>query len=158
MEYRFFLYSALLIIGLSGCGQMKSKQSGEGIIFPKGTRGSASNFTGVVWSHPLVPNNTNYNCIIGNVTFEPGARSNWHYHNSGQILLVTDGIGYYQEKGKPIELIKKGDVIECPQKVEHWHGASHNSPCTHIAIVPNTQNGIVKWLRPVTAREYNAGK
>ena len=158
MNYRIYLCSALLLAGLSGYGQIESKQKSNNAIFPKGTRSPASNFTGVVWSSTLVPDDTTYNCIIANVTFEPGSRSNWHYHNSGQILLVTDGIGYYQEKGKQIELMKKGDVIKCPPMVEHWHGASPNSSCTHIVLVPNTEKGIVKWLKPVTAEEYNAKK
>lgn len=124
-------------------------------IFPKGSRATGDHFTGTVWSHPLSDDDSVYNTVIGNVTFEAGARSNWHSHNSGQILLITDGIGYYQEKGKPIKKMKKGDVVKCPPNVEHWHGATPENSCTHIAIVPNTEKGIVNWLLPVTDIEYN---
>ena len=72
--------------------------------------------------------------------------------------MVTDGIGYYQEKGKPIQLIKKGDVINIPPGVEHWHGASHDTGMTHIAINPNMQKGIAVWLERVTDEEYNSFK
>ena len=69
-------------------------------IFPKGERAPADYFTGTVWVQLLVPNDPTLNCQIGNVVFEPGARNYWHKHPGGQILLVTDGIGYYQEKSK----------------------------------------------------------
>ncbi|MCE7040400.1 cupin domain-containing protein [Dyadobacter sp. CY312] len=92
---------------------------------------------------------------MGSVTFEKGARSNWHSHPAGQILLVTNGTGYHQQRGKPIEVIKKGDVIKCLPGVEHWHGASKRSPMTHVAVNPNTENGVITWLLPVTDSEYD---
>ena len=124
-------------------------------IFPKGEKAPAEYFTGTVWVRLLVPNDTTLNCQIGNVRFEPGARNNWHMHPGGQILIATDGIGYYQEKGKPIQMLRKGDVVNIPPDVEHWHGASHDSEFTHIAVNPNTQKGIVVWLERVTDEEYN---
>ena len=123
-------------------------------IFPLGEKAPPSNFTGTVWVTPLVPNDSILNCVTGSVTFEAGARSNWHYHPAGQILLVISGIGYYQEKGNPISVIRKGDVIKCPPNVEHWHGASPGSMMTHIAINPNTEKGIVVWLQKVSDEEY----
>ena len=130
----------------------------QNTIFPKGERAPADYFTGTVWVKMLVPNDPTLNCQIGNVVFEPCARNNWHTHPGGQILIVTDGLGYYQEKGKPIQLIHKGDVINIPPGIEHWHGASHDNEFTHIAINPNTQNGIVVWLEKVTDEEYNSFK
>jgi quercetin dioxygenase-like cupin family protein len=127
-------------------------------IFPKGERAPAEYFTGTVLVRMLVPNDLSLNCQIGNVVFEPGARNNWHTHPGGQILIVTDGIGYYQEKGKPIKLLRKGDVVNIPPDVEHWHGASHDSEFTHIAVNTNTQKGIVVWLQRVTNEEYNSFK
>jgi quercetin dioxygenase-like cupin family protein len=123
-------------------------------VFPKGDQITNNNFTGTAWLQMLVNNDSTYNTSIGNVTFEPGARTNWHKHQGGQILLVTDGIGYYQEKGKPARLIKKGDVVRIPPDTEHWHGATPNSSLTHIAISPNTDKGSVVWLQPVTDEEY----
>ena len=107
-------------------------------IFSKGERAPADYFTGTVWVKMIVPNDPTLNCQIVNVVFEPGARNNWHTHSGGQILIVTDGSGYYQEKGKPIQLIRKGEVVNIPPEVEHWHGASHDSELTHIAVKPNT--------------------
>ena len=108
-------------------------------IFPKGEKGPAENFTGNVWNTGLVANDSIYNMVIGNVYFEPGARSNWHIHPSGQILLITDGVGYHQIKGQPRQTIKKGDVIKCPANVEHWHGASPDTGMQQMYILPKTE-------------------
>ncbi len=130
----------------------------QNTIFPKGERAPVDYFTGTVWVKMLVRNDPNLNCQIGNVIFEPGARNNWHTHPGGQILIATDGIGYYQEKGKPIQLLRKGDVVNIPPDIVHWHGASPDSEFTHIAINPNTQKGIVVWLERATDEEYNSFK
>jgi quercetin dioxygenase-like cupin family protein len=126
----------------------------QNAIFPRGERAPADYFTGKVWVKPLVPDDQVFNCVIGNVIFEPGARNNWHKHPGGQILIVSHGIGYYQEKGKPIQLLHKGDVVKIPPETIHWHGASPDSEFTHIAISTNTQNGVVEWLDRVTDEEY----
>jgi len=118
-------------------------------IFPKGEKAPADYFAGTAWVKMLVPNNEELHCQIGNVIFEPGARNNWHTHPGGQILIATDGIGYYQEKGKPIQFLP--DVV-------HWHGAAADNSFTHIAINTNTQKGIVEWLQRVTDEEYNSFK
>jgi quercetin dioxygenase-like cupin family protein len=127
----------------------------QNTIFPKGDKAPADYFTGTAWVRMLLPNDSTLNCQIGNVIFEPGARNNWHTHPGGQILLATNGIGYYQEKGKPIQLLRKGDVVNIPPDVEHWHGASPDSEFTHVAINTNTQKGLVVWLQRVTDEEYN---
>ena len=123
-------------------------------IFPKGEKASPDYFTGTTWVKMLVQVDPMFNCSIGNVTFEPGARNNWHRHPGGQILIVTDGTGFYQEKGQPIQLLHKGDVVKILPDVVHWHGASPDSGLTHLAINTNTQKGIVEWLERVTDQEY----
>jgi len=128
----------------------------QNTIFPKGERAPADYFTGSVWVKMLVPNDPNLHCQIGNVVFEAGARNNWHTHPGGQILIATDGVGYYQEKGKSVQLLRKGDIVNIPPDVVHWHGASHDSEFIHIAINPNTQKGIVVWLDRVSDEEYNS--
>lgn len=121
----------------------------------KGTRAPKENFTGVVWVNMVVTNVDNLDCVIGKVTFEPTARTNWHRHSSGQILMVTSGVGYYQEKGKPIQIIREGDVVRVAKGVDHWHGASHSSSMTHTAIVPDAERDKTEWLKPVTDEEFN---
>lgn len=133
-----------------------SESENQNAIFPRGEKASPDYFTGPVWVKTLVAAGDGLDTLIGNVVFEPGARNNWHTHPGGQILIVTDGTGYYQEKGKPIQVLRKGDVVKILPDVEHWHGASPDSQFTHIAVNPNTQKGIVVWLKPVTDEEYNS--
>lgn len=121
--------------------------------FPKGGKITSSNFTGTAYVYMMVTSDSIYQTTMGNVTFEPKSRTNWHKHPGGQILLVTDGKGFYQEKGKPAQLIQKGDVVQIPPDTEHWHGAAPNSGLTHIAINPNIDKGSVVWLKPVTDEE-----
>ena len=144
----------------TSCKESKSNKAGSelGAIFPKGEPGPADHFTGRAWNIGLVNDDTVYNTVIGNVYFEPGARSNWHTHPSGQILIITDGVGYYQEKGQPGRTMKKGDVIKCSPNVMHWHGASRDTGLYQMYILPKTENGIVQWLQPVTDEEYNNSK
>lgn len=124
-------------------------------IFPKGQLGSAELFTGNAWNYGLLSIDSTNNTLVGNVYFEPGARSNWHTHPAGQILIITDGVGYHQIEGQPIETIKKGDVVRCPPNVRHWHGASKDKGLQQIYIVPNTEKGIVNWMEKVSDEEYN---
>ncbi len=126
----------------------------QNTIFPKGEKVSPDYFTGTAWLTILVPQDETGNYAVGNVIFEPGCRNHWHKHPAGQILLVTGGKGYYQEKGKPARLITKGDVVIIPSHVEHWHGAAQDCSLTHIAITNNTKQGAVEWLSPVTDEEY----
>ncbi len=112
-------------------------------------------FTGITHLNMLVTRDETFNSSIGNVTFDAGARTNWHKHSGGQILLVTAGEGRYQEKGKDIQILKKGDVVKIPPNVEHWHGAAPDSNFAHISIEPNIPNNETTWLEPVTDKEYN---
>jgi 4-carboxymuconolactone decarboxylase len=125
-------------------------------IFPKGEPAPAEYFTGKVYLQMLASKTESNDYSVGSVTFEPGARSNWHTHPAGQTLIVISGSGLYQEKGKPIKTINKGDTIICPPNIEHWHGASRDSQMNHIAITNDRGAGAVIWLKPVTDEEYNA--
>ncbi|WP_264563779.1 cupin domain-containing protein [Flavobacterium sp. N3904] len=129
--------------------------SEQNLIFPQGEKANPDYFTGNAWVKLLV-NENEFNSVIGNVTFEAGARNNWHTHPGGQILIVTDGIGYYQEKDKPIQSIQRGDVIKIPADIKHWHGASRDSSLTHIAITAVTPKGSIDWLERVTDKEFNS--
>jgi 4-carboxymuconolactone decarboxylase len=128
----------------------------KNIIFPKGEKTSPDYFTGTAWLRMLVPQDETGTYAIGNVVFEPGCRNNWHKHPAGQILLVTDGRGYYQEKGKAARVITKGDVVVISSHIEHWHGAARDCSLTHIVITNNSKQGAVEWLSPVTDDEYDS--
>ena len=102
----------------------------------------------------LVPQDETGSYAIGNVVFEPGCRNNWHTHPAGQILLVSDGKGYYQEKGKPATYLSRGDVVVILSHVMHWHGATKDSSFARIAVTNNAKQGAVEWLEPVSDEEY----
>lgn len=144
-------------LALMSCRNDDSKESGhEHLIFPQGEPGPAANFTGKTYNYGLIPSDSTYNMLVGNVYFEAGARSNWHKHPSGQILIVTEGTGYHQIDGQPRQTMKKGDVIKCPPDVRHWHGATENSSLSQMYIIPNTEKGIVEWQEPVSDEQYRS--
>jgi len=155
-----FITAIALALLTTSCMENKSenKETKLQAIFPKGNLGPAENFTGKAWATGLVANDSMYNTLVGNVFFEPGARSNWHTHPAGQILIITDGVGYHQIKGQPRQTIKKGDVVKCPPNVLHWHGASPEMGMYQMYIIPKTEKGIVTWLQKVTDEEYNSDK
>jgi 4-carboxymuconolactone decarboxylase len=134
--------------------KIKTKNDTD-VLFPKGIKVTNNNFTGTVWLHMLLNADTTLNINAGNVTFEAGARTSWHYHPGGQLLLVTSGKGRYQEKGKPVKEIRKGDMIECKPNIIHWHGAAPDNELSHIAIGTNQHKGAVVWLQPTSDEEYN---
>jgi 4-carboxymuconolactone decarboxylase len=92
----------------------------------------------------------------GSVTFEPGARTAWHSHPRGQILIVTAGTGRVQRWGDPIEEIRQGDVVRIPAGQKHWHGASPQASMTHIAITQHRDGMRVQWMEKVSDEQYNA--
>jgi len=124
-------------------------------LFPRGTAIAREHFRGTAWLEMLVADPV-FNCPIGNVTFEPGARNSWHKHPGGQILLVTGGAGFYQERGKPARRLSCGDVVKILPNVEHWHGAAPDSVFSHIAITTNPQKGDAVWMEPLSDDEYRS--
>ena len=118
-------------------------------------KGSAQYFTGSVQVQQLFPANDPSRTTGGKVTFEAGARSAWHTHPFGQILIVTEGTGWIQQWGGPIEAIRKGDVIWIPAGVKHWHGATPNTAMTHIAIQEELNGKAVEWMEQVTDEQYH---
>ena len=97
---------------------------------------------------------------IGNVTFEPGCRNNWHIHHAqkggGQILLCTAGRGWYQEWGKPAQQLHPGDVVKIPAGDKHWHGAAKDSWFAHLSVEVPGEETSNEWLEPVDDQSYNA--
>jgi quercetin dioxygenase-like cupin family protein len=147
-----------LTILLFACNNMKpetAKEQKTESAFPKGEKITNSNFAGTAYLQMMGAKDTALHVSFGNVTFEPKARTNWHSHPGGQILFITEGKGYYQAKGEPARLLRKGDVVEIPRNVVHWHGATPDSEFAHIAVSLNTDEGGAVWSGPVTDEEYN---
>ncbi|UQS83589.1 cupin domain-containing protein [Bombilactobacillus thymidiniphilus] len=112
----------------------------------------AQYFIGQSYNNSLVTPSDDVSVPVANVTFEPGCRNNWHIHHHGsQILLVTGGQGWYQEEGKPAQLLNPGDVVIAHDGVKHWHGATKDSWFSHLAIT----TGDAEWLEQVTDEFYD---
>lgn len=123
--------------------------------FPIGPPSDWDTFTNTVWFKFLVPEeDTTYDTHVYNVVFDVAARTHWHSHPGGQILLVTSGIGYYQEKGRPARRLVPGDVVTIPPNVVHWHGAAPDGKFAHLGIGAQVRLGPIAWLGPVTDKEY----
>lgn len=123
--------------------------------FALGGRVTSEWFTGEVHVQGLVnPDEMENLYSVGQVTFSPGGRTHWHTHPIGQTLLVLEGKGWYQERGKPAQLLIKGSVVAIPKDVEHWHGASTDTKLVHIAISNVANGSAVTWMTPVTEEEY----
>lgn len=157
---RYFRGIIFLLVAASQNSMLKgqelpshNKVEVDSLIFPRGEKITNSNFAGTAYLKTLVEADSMNSIAVGNVTFEAGARTKWHLHPGGQILLVMGGVGFYQEKGQDKRTLRKGDVIRCPPNVPHWHGASTDSTFIQVAIT-NNQNGPTIWLHEVTDKEY----
>jgi quercetin dioxygenase-like cupin family protein len=120
-------------------------------------QGPAEWFTGAVRIDPLFTAPAPARTACASVTFEPGARTAWHSHPLGQILVVTAGCGWTQCEDGPIEEIRAGDVIFCPPGHRHWHGATPTTSMTHIAIQEALDGKVVDWMEHVSDAQYLAG-
>ncbi|MDU1892690.1 MAG: cupin domain-containing protein [Dysgonomonas sp.] len=158
------LFLGMLFFVITSCNNNKNQDSKDmetenikvSSLFPVGERGSSDWFTGEVYVQGLVsPDQIEGLYSVGQVTFEPRGKTNWHTHPIGQVLLVTEGKGWYQERGKPAQPLTPGSVVTIPKDVEHWHGAAKDSKMVHIAISNIKDNSPVTWLNPVTDEEYN---
>ena len=133
---------------------MDIKRSGSR---PSG-KGPAEYFTGNVRIDPLFEAPDPARARGASVTFEPGARSAWHTHPLGQTLIVTSGCGWVQSEGAPKMEIRPGDVVWCPPKEKHWHGATPTTAMTHIAIQEQLDGKVVEWMEKVSDEQYGGAR
>jgi len=120
------------------------------------SKGPAEYFTGSVRIELLFQANDPLQTSGGLVSFDAGARSAWHTHPRGQILIVTSGTGWVQQWGGPIEEIRQGDVVRIPPGQKHWHGATATTAMAHIALTEQVDGKAVDWMEKVTDEQYLA--
>lgn len=120
-------------------------------------QGPAEYFTGTVRIDMPFKGQGDARVAGATVTFEPGARSAWHTHPLGQVLIVTAGKGWTQCEGGPIVEFHAGDIVTCPANHRHWHGATPTTAMTHIAVQEALDGKVVDWMEKVTDEEYLAG-
>ena len=150
----FLLFVLMMTFSCYDTGHSTNEETADDLIFPKGELITNKNFTGEAYLQMLIDADSINTNSVGSVTFLPGARTRWHTHPAGQIILGLDGVGYYQELGKPKEIIRKGDAIKCPPGNPHWPGASSDSHFVQVAI-SGREKGEVVWMDEVTDKEYH---
>ena len=148
MKKQLLYLASLLSVSLSS--QLVAQESS---IFPIGEKAPNVHHTGEVWLNHVSDADNTFDYNIALATFAPGAKLDWHMHPAGQQLLITQGVGYYQERGKEVQIVRKGEVIKCLPGVEHWHAAASNSDFAYLGI---TGNQPTKWLERVTGEAYNS--
>lgn len=119
----------------------------------KGEKAANVHHVGNVWLEEINMPDSIFTYGTSVAIFDPGARLDWHMHPGGQILIITDGVGYYQERGKTKQIVHRGEVVKCLPGVEHWHGAAPKTGVTYIATSP-AQNGKTVWLERVRDEDY----
>lgn len=156
---RFTALLTMLVLVTSASTGTQSTGSQRLVITRGGSRaiepGPEANFTGDVRVERLYDAVDPSHSSGGFVTFAPGARTAWHSHPGGQILIVTAGTGHVQLWGQPIQDIQVGDVVKIPAGVKHWHGASPNAPMTHLGITEQRDGNAVQWMEKVSDEQYD---
>lgn len=125
---------------------------------PTPTRlGAAEYFTGHVNLSELLQSPSPMNLFVARVHFSPQARTHWHTHPKGQILVVESGVGWFQRWGETVIEIRAGDTVYIPPQEKHWHGASQSFAMSHLAMQA-IQDGVhTVWLEPVNSEQYRLG-
>lgn len=149
---KLLIYATALM--LMSCTSKNNTTMNTNNIFPKGQKADA-NFTGETHVEMLTVDGANFDAMSYNVTFAPGSRTDWHSHPGGQLLYCLAGEGRYQEKGKSIQHLRAGDVVEIKPDFVHWHGAAPDSEFEHLGISTQLSKGPVEWLGAVTDEEYS---
>ena len=122
------------------------------------TPGPADWFTGAVSIDTVAEPSGPSRLAAASVHFAPSARTAWHMHPNGQTIYVTEGVGFAQQRGRPVEVIRSGDRVFFEPGEDHWHGAAPSRFMTHLALLDVDDDGKnATWGDPVTDEEYNAG-
>ena len=153
--------TVLTLVALSAvCAKPAPAQDAGLVISRAAARPSvvapAENFTGTVRVQPLFDTTATTRAYGASVSFDAGARTAWHTHARGQVLIVTAGVGRVQRWGGPVEEIRPGDVVRIPPNVKHWHGAAPTSAMTHLGIVENLNGRNTDWMEKVSDAQYSA--
>ncbi|MFI5050464.1 MAG: cupin domain-containing protein [Gaiellales bacterium] len=122
------------------------------------TPGPGEWFTGTVFIDTVATPSGGARLSVSSVHFTPGARTAWHTHPNGQTIFVTEGVGFAQRRGGPVEIIRPGDRVFFEPGEDHWHGASPDHFMTHLAMLEVDEEGVnATWGDKVTDEEYGAG-
>ncbi len=141
-------------------GSEKKQEKGENsqIIYKAGSqksfKGPEDLFTGDVQVDMVFPSNETAHYSGAYVTFQPGARTAWHYHPAGQHMIVTSGVALTGTRDGKIVSFKENETVWCPPDIDHWHGATPDAPMTHLVITGSKDGENVVWKEKVTDDQY----
>jgi quercetin dioxygenase-like cupin family protein len=138
-----------LLISLNTYAQTKDYELSS--YLEEGFKAPNTNYLGEAWLNPLIRSGESLSYNITKATFKANSTLNWHKHSDQQVLIVVDGKGYYQEKGKNPIVIKEGDILKCTANTEHWHSSSKNQDVTYLAIY----KGETEWTNVLTQESYD---
>lgn len=141
----------LLILPLCSFAQVKEYSINS--YFSEGMKAPNTHHIGDAWLNFLVEGDENFEYNITQATFSPNSTLDWHKHATAQVLVVVEGEGYYQERGKEPVIIKTGDVVKCPKDTEHWHTSSAHSKVSYIAIYGSSPT---EWTEKLTREYYDS--
>jgi len=156
MTHSISTIAAIVLMAASAHAQTPATQQITRAGSLPSVAGSNETFTGRVRVDPVWAADDHLNASGAIVTFEPGARSAWHTHPNGQRLVVVSGVGLTQEWGKPVQVIRPGDVVACPPGVKHWHGAAPTTAMSHLAVTATADGRNVTWMEKVSDEQYTA--
>lgn len=155
---KFVLTLTLLMLSASLLYAGTEDGAGSQTFYPAGSqksfKGPLDFFTGDVQVDMLFPSNETAHYSGAYVTFQPGARTAWHYHPAGQYMIVTDGVALTGTRDGKIVTFKKGETVWCPPEIDHWHGATPDAPMTHLVITGTKDGRNVIWKEKVTDEQY----
>ena len=141
----FFLFP--LFINAQNLDDNISSYLDEGIKAPN------THHIGEAWLNFLVEGDDDFEYNITQATFSPNSTLDWHKHSTAQVLIIVEGKGYYQERGKEPVIMKKGDVVKCTKDTEHWHTSSADSKVSYIAIYGSSPT---VWTEKLTREYYDS--
>jgi quercetin dioxygenase-like cupin family protein len=150
----------MLVASVGYAGSEKDSEQGKDsqVVYRaeslKSFKGPEDLFTGDVHVEMLFPDNETAKYSGAYVTFQPGARTNWHWHPAGQHMIVTDGIALTGTRDGRIIEFREGETVWCPPDLDHWHGATPDAPMTHLVITGVEEGENVIWKEKVTDKQY----
>ena len=120
----------------------------------EGTKAPNTHYIGEAWLNRLISAEGDLNYNITKATFRANSTLDWHKHATPQVLIIVEGVGYYQERGKDPITIKAGDVLKCEKQVEHWHSSSKEEDVTYLAIYGGTEP--TTWTEVLSQEYYDS--
>jgi len=119
----------------------------------EGTKAPNTHYIGEAWLNAIIHDDAELGYNITKATFIANSTLDWHKHGSAQVIIIVDGEGYYQEKGKEPVILKEGDVIKCEKEIEHWHSSTKYSDVTYLAFYGGEQPTV--WTEVLTQEYYD---